>query len=697
MPDLYGKLNKEVRIYNYDGVETDTAKVTVDNKTQDISVDVKKVPNELTLTTINGDTYTYDGSEPASFDIRTQVTDKVEEGNNLPVTSDAVKGYVDSKAGALEYVGGEGNFTNINGGITVKGRLNVDDGIYSPVTSEDPNFVPNNKSVDDKITASEQKLIDERIGAFTRTADKLFTDVTGGMTIKGHLNVDGGITSASAPTDDTDVTNKGYVDDLCGTKLDKTGGTITGDLVVEQNLTIKGTTTTVDTKNLEVKDNLITVAKDNVAPLIAPAGLRVPKYDGTNDGALVFDSNGTAYVGDVVLDGDGNIDAEASTGLQPIATRTGLVNGRLVQWDGANTTLVDSGIQPWEIVKKYTNDYMPSTGQEGVYGYDGTEQTFYEFGIGFSQYGNIPKYVDDGNGLPSIPVVNMVKDETVEGYAINKAYTDANYVAKKTTTDGIRLYAYDSNGDTSEMASATATPYTIARRDVAGHVRTADPKDATDAVNKEYAEANFVSKVTAKNIAYTTNNDGVANTTHISFNPTAYDLVTFDGKACLRTSNPTGDDGRQCVNKQYADAHYVKSVAGTTNAPAVYIRGQDGTDKTASLDSLTASAYSVAQRDVNGNIKVGTASANGDAVNKKYAEDNFVTKVTTGNRNQAYTVDTNNQQVMMGIDEGATAWALARRYTGGRLQVGTPSDDADATTKAYVDAYQTITILGADE
>lgn len=67
-----------------------------------------------------------------------------------------------------------------------------------------------------------------------------------------------------------------------------------------------------------------------------------PKYDGTNSGALVFDSTGTAYVGDVKLDSTGNIDV-AKSELQPLATRTGLVGGNLVQYDSSAQTLKDSG------------------------------------------------------------------------------------------------------------------------------------------------------------------------------------------------------------------------------------------------------------------------------------------------------------------------------------------------------------------
>ena len=118
-------------------------------------------------------------------------------------------------------------------------------------------------------------------------------------------------------------------------------GSVSGNFTVGGNLTINGTTTTVDSTTLQVKDKLIEVAHGNTATLTTPAGLVAPKYDGTNSGALVFDSTGTAYVGDVTLK-DGNIDV-ANSGLQPLATRTGLVGGNLVQYDSSALTLKDSG------------------------------------------------------------------------------------------------------------------------------------------------------------------------------------------------------------------------------------------------------------------------------------------------------------------------------------------------------------------
>ena len=169
--------------------------------------------------------------------------------------------------------------------------------------------------------------------------------------VKATQDGDGNVIKNTYATK-TEVTNtyatKTEVTNGLNGKLDKTGGTITGSLSVNGgvtvggNLTVSGTTTTIDSTTLQVTDKLIEVAHGNTTKLTSPAGLVVPKYDGTNSGALVFDGDGMAQVGKVVLDTKGNIDTTKS-GLQTLATRTNLVGGNLVQYDSTDKTLVDSG------------------------------------------------------------------------------------------------------------------------------------------------------------------------------------------------------------------------------------------------------------------------------------------------------------------------------------------------------------------
>lgn len=149
--------------------------------------------------------------------------------------------------------------------------------------------------------------------------------------------VNSGITSEKVAAYD------GYAETI-SEKLDKSGGTITGSLTISQNLTVNGTTTTVDTQNLKVADKLIYVAKDNTVALTSPAGLITPKYDGENSGGIVYDNTGTAYVGDVTLTEEGNVDVNNSD-LQPIATRdTAITDGNIVKWNDTAKKMVDGGI-----------------------------------------------------------------------------------------------------------------------------------------------------------------------------------------------------------------------------------------------------------------------------------------------------------------------------------------------------------------
>ena len=142
----------------------------------------------------------------------------------------------------------------------------------------------------------------------------------------------------------TAAEDKGYavkanVDTELAKKLDKAGGSVTGNLTIGGNLAVNGTTTSIDSTTLKVSDKLIEVAKDNTVKLTTPAGIVVPKYDGTNYGALVIDGDGNAQVGDVKLDASGNVDVTNSD-LQTLATREGLTDGNLVKWDGTKKTLV---------------------------------------------------------------------------------------------------------------------------------------------------------------------------------------------------------------------------------------------------------------------------------------------------------------------------------------------------------------------
>ena len=238
------------------------------------------------------------------------------QDNTLNTTAKTVVGAINEVKGTADAASTKATtnateITNIKNGTTVVGKANK---VANPLTISDGT---------NSITYD---------GSAARTLqfkpEDFSESISGGM--------------ATVALKDKGYATKTYVDTQDDKKLDKAGGIITGDLTIGGNVTVNGTTTTVNTNTLTVKDKLIEVAKDNTTTLTSPAGIIVPKYNGTDYGALVIDGEGNAKVGDVKLTAGGDIDVNNSD-LQTLATRTNLVDGNLVQYDGTKQTLVDSG------------------------------------------------------------------------------------------------------------------------------------------------------------------------------------------------------------------------------------------------------------------------------------------------------------------------------------------------------------------
>lgn len=256
---------------------------------------------------------------------------------------------------------------------------------------------------------------------------------------------DGRAKVQSAPVDTDDVVRKLELDK----KFDKAGGTVTGDMVVGGNFTVQGKTTTVDSENLRVTDKLIEVGKGNTAPLTSPAGLFTPKYDGQNNGGIVYDNTGTAYVGDITLDSNGNVDVNNSD-LQPIATRNATItNGNLVKWDGTNHKLVDAG--------KNVDDFVKAkiiTGRDIVI-YAAIKNNP-NVGLSVSDNSNpytVPRRLADGQITVGTP--------TEESHATTKKYVDDSSVTTPITeTETVVVdtttvnFALDAEHDTGMYVSA---------------------------------------------------------------------------------------------------------------------------------------------------------------------------------------------------------------------------------------------------
>ena len=69
---------------------------------------------------------------------------------------------------------------------------------------------------------------------------------------------------------------------------------VAGDTVVTGNLTVSGTTTTVDTQHLRVTDPLIELGKDNVTEIATDLGIVMTRPVGSSNVAIVYDETATS-------------------------------------------------------------------------------------------------------------------------------------------------------------------------------------------------------------------------------------------------------------------------------------------------------------------------------------------------------------------------------------------------------------------
>lgn len=514
---LFGQLNQEIELLEYTGKKTDTANVTVDNTEQTISVDVLKLPNTLTIKENkehreNIVSHTFDGSRDVEVDLTGYATD-AETQEKLDTKRDKiVRSETQDPQYTLVYS------QNTNG---VETSIPVDKSAVANAIAwrnANANLVGNDATANNEYTPLSQveQFLDKKRdivpipakGTRFYTANssngQSYTEGSTGANKKFDVVQRFDNAQIKAPNQaifpplDDEYISKSYADN---NYLKKTGGNITGslsltqDLTVGGNLTVNGTTTTVESTTLQVKDKLIEVAHGNTLPLTTPAGIVAPNYNGNDSGAMVFDNTGTAYVGDVTLDASGNIDVEKSH-LQPLATRnlSSANDGQLVKWDETNKTLVASTESLSDKLDKLT-----PTNTSMLYGITPEGQN-----IGFSTgTDNIDEYAIPQrtvNGQIAMP--NQVTYAPTDDQAISKRFADNNYEKLRTPLfTGEFLYEISKSTTGTIQRSlhgygVTAKPSSIVKRTTKGQIelpdQTASAPTDDQAISKGYADANYL-------------------------------------------------------------------------------------------------------------------------------------------------------------------------------------------------------------
>ena len=161
------------------------------------------------------------------------------------------------------------------------------------------------------------------------------------------------LAAAALQKGENEVT-RDYVDSELEKKYDKTGGAITGDVAIQGNLTVSGTTTTEKEKQLLVEDNVIVTNANKIDLKALLSGLAINKNENAVYGIMYDPTDDTVKFGEGTLDENNKFTFKTGEGL-PIAIRedsTKFTNAHLVKWDATKNSFVDAGIDVFSVVTR---------------------------------------------------------------------------------------------------------------------------------------------------------------------------------------------------------------------------------------------------------------------------------------------------------------------------------------------------------
>lgn len=209
--------------------------------------------------------------------------------------------------------------------------------------------------------------------------------------------------------------------------LTSEGGKITGNLTIQGNLSVSGTTTTVDTETLKVKDNVIVTNSDK-KKLIDLSGLAI-NTDATNTFGIMYNpTSNTVDLGLGTITTEGKFTFNENEGL-PLAIRdsnSSFTQDHLISWSTDKNKLTDSGIDKSKVK-------------------DLTDNITYDKNTSKVQVGT------------DLHVTNSAQiDGNIEAAGLNIVY-DAKFHSSITALGGLQTY----NGTSIEMYKGDTSTYEL--------------------------------------------------------------------------------------------------------------------------------------------------------------------------------------------------------------------------------------------
>ena len=192
--------------------------------------------------------------------------------------------------------------------------------------------------------------------------------VTTGAIVRRKDN--GQIVALEATTNDG-VVNLGQLTTKLLDYLLKSGGIISGNLSIQGDLEVRGTTKTTEEETLNVKDSIV-VTNSSGADLSATLAGFVIRLNATDCYGIIYDaSSESVKLGKgKITDGKFTFNSGEGNAVAIRADGSLMTNGHLVKWDATALKFVDAGksVDDFVLKRNKTGDYAYGI----VSGYDGT-------------------------------------------------------------------------------------------------------------------------------------------------------------------------------------------------------------------------------------------------------------------------------------------------------------------------------------
>ena len=267
---------------------------------------------------------------------------------------------------------------------------------------------------------------DNTLQFVTGAGERLLITNTG-ATLAGDLAVNGGDITSTATTFNILPANSTTIN------IGSSGSTV----IIPGNMTVQGDNFIANTTTVTTEDDIIELRSGATLAMTNYAGIVAAKYDGTNDGALVFNNAGEARIGDMSIQLDGSL---VDVSSQPIMTRdesASLANLDVLVWDSTN----------YKAIGKTLSELGLALANGGIYN---------EITVTNNDIAGVPLTVNGITGTTA----NLI-DFKVNG--VNKAYIDSFGSIISGASFKSESGIYNTTSSNNAFVATTTTGTTISR------------------------------------------------------------------------------------------------------------------------------------------------------------------------------------------------------------------------------------------